>query len=89
VESIYQNLPIIKRFEELEKLTSLNKSDEAYLIFVRVALKLNLLDKANKYLALCKKNNNDSYRKLSAFYKLLTQEDKDVALNYLKNFLEE
>ena len=88
-ESIYQNLPIIKRFEELEKMTSLNKSDEAYLVFARVALKLNLLDKANKYLSLCRKNNSDSYRKLSAFYKLLTQEDKDIALNYLKNFLEE
>jgi len=89
MESIYQDLPIMKRFEELEKLASLNKSDEAYLIFIRIALELNLLDKAHKYLGLCKKNNNESYRKLSAFYKLFIQEDRDVTLNCLKAFLGE
>jgi uncharacterized membrane-anchored protein len=86
---IYHDLPAIKQFEELEKFASLNKSDEAYLIIARFALELNLLDKAHKYLVLCKKNNNDSYRKLSSFYKLLLREDRDVALDCLKEFLGE
>lgn len=85
--AVHHDLPVSKRFEELEKLGCANS--RANLLLAQAAMSLNLLSKTRKYIELGKQDNSDYAARLEALYKLLTEEDKQIVHDYLDRFLAE
>jgi uncharacterized membrane-anchored protein len=86
---VYNDLPIVKKFEEVEKLISVNNSNQACLLLAHTALELGLFSKARKYLDLAKKEDLEYYRKLEAIYNICAQGDEQSIQDYLKELLGE
>lgn len=87
MHGMYEDLPIGKKFEEIEKLIAYNNSRDAYLQIAHYALDLNLLSKSRKYLDFVRNESDDLYRKLEAIYNLCVQNDGKTVQHYMQDLI--